>query len=175
MSLILPEKYQPKHARETVEVAVVPEEGGLAISKQRAEEVAAELRMYVLNSSMVKEIETLGVQVETIGSNRSANGFTLLSNQLMATVMLKLVDKLNTGGDAHEVAASLSKLANALTKSNAILKKGADEMGKRNRPPPVKFTPGQPIQPAVQVNVQVNNSAGDRTPQTGYAITPSKD
>jgi len=172
MPLILPEKYQPKHARETVEVAVVPEEAGLAISKQRAEEVAAELRMYVLNSSMVKEIEALGVQVETVGAVRSANGFTVLTQDFLAKTMMKLVDKLHSGGDAHEVANSLAKLANAMTKASALLKKGGDDKPRSQRPVKIPFTPGQPVQAqAVTVNIQNNIS----TPQTGYAITPSKD
>ncbi len=160
MPLILPEKYQPKHARETVEVAVVAEEPCLAISKQRAEEVAAELRMYVLNSSMVKEIETLGVQVEAVGTVRSANGFTVLTQDFLAKTMMKLVDKLHSGGDAHEVANSLAKLANAMTKASALLKKGGDDKPRNRRPAKIPFTPGQPV----QVNVQINNAIQNANP-----------
>jgi hypothetical protein len=159
MPLILPEKYQPKHARETVEVAVVPEPDGLGISKEKAVELAAQMRMYVLSNSMAGELETLAGQVDNIGANRSANGFTMMTQQFLSMAMLKLVDRLNTGGDPHEVAASLSKLANAMAKGNTLLKKGADEKARRSRPPLARFTPGQPVAASVTVNIQNNLTA----------------
>ncbi len=154
MTLILPEKYQPKRARESVEVAVVPEEEGLAIPKEKAVELAAQMKMYVLNNSMLREVETLGGMVDSIGANRSANGFTVATQQFLSEVMMGLVSKLREGGDIHEVAASLAKLANSMAKGNQILKKGADEKAKRAKQAPVRFQPGQPV----SVNVQINNA-----------------
>lgn len=155
MTLILPERYQPTQLKEKVEVAVVPEPKGLAISREKTGELAAELQMFVLSSGMMKEIEALGLQVESIGTARSANGMTLFTQTALAKAILKIVEKLESGDDVHVVANSLAKLANSMIKATALMKKdGGASKAKTMMPVSPRFIPGQPV---AAVNIQINN------------------
>lgn len=128
----------------------------LQITAKEAQEAGRSLSLYSINSTILRKVEELGIQVQTIGVIKISDGLTFMTAECLANTILRLTEQAETkeGKELHEHARSLGYLAGQMAKQTKELKRSeapvpatqADQIAKSG------FRPGA----AVQVNVHGN-------------------
>lgn len=107
----------------------------LEITNQEAKIAGQSLALYTIQSSSVRKMEALGVEVNSSGVIRVADGLTFMTAECLANAMLRLTEQLTeaTGKDLQDIARTLGYVASAMAKQTKGLKEAAVPVNNRSQ------------------------------------------
>lgn len=106
----------------------------LEITNQEAKIAGQSLALYTIQSSAVRKMEALGIEVNASGVIRVADGLTFMTAECLANAMLRLTEQcaVATGKDLQDIARTLGYVAGAMAKQTKGLKDAAVPIVNRN-------------------------------------------